>query len=148
MIKEAVLKAEKDKLQGIIIPEISFGEGYWAKCKALEKNCYVGDETIEAARFFNRKLITKIGGYDKKMISGEDWDLMIRAKEQGAKIGRVDSHINHNEGKMSLIGDLKKKLYYSKKSSNYLDKHFTGSSDLCKFIFRPAYFRNWKKINF
>ena len=36
----------------LIIPEKSYGESYWAWCKALERNCYIGDPQIEAPRFF------------------------------------------------------------------------------------------------
>ena len=31
---------------GVVIPERSFGEGYWTAVKTLERDCYLGDETI------------------------------------------------------------------------------------------------------
>lgn len=127
----------------VIIPEKSYGESYWAKCKALERNCYIGDPEIEAARFFRKSLFLKAGGYNSNMISGEDWDLHKRIAKIG-KIGRISSYILHNEGKMSLLGDLKKKIYYSQKSDAYIQENVSGFKQVFLYIFRPAYFRNWK----
>ena len=44
-----------ENIKGIIIPEESFGEGFWAQCKKLEKSFYVGVKWMEAARFFEKK---------------------------------------------------------------------------------------------
>lgn len=106
---------------GIIIPEESFGEGFWAKCKALERSFYVGVDWIEAARFFRKQIFNEFKGFDTNLISGEDWDLNQRIKSK-YKISRIESFIKHNEGKLKLIFLLKKKMYYGTKLSNYASK--------------------------
>ncbi len=104
---------------GIIIPEESFGEGFWAQCKKLERSFYVGVDAIEAARFFSKATFDKVGGYNEALISGEDWDLSDRAEALG-KIARISDAIYHNEGKISLGKTLKKKYYYAKQAKAYL----------------------------
>ncbi len=131
--------------QAVIIPELSIGEGYWAKCKALERNCYLGDPSIEAPRFFSRSAFLKLGGYNPRMISGEDWDLHRRFKRIG-DIGRISNLIFHNEGRLSLLKDIQKKFYYSRKSSAYIESNVTGVKGIFLFLFRPAFVRNWKKL--
>lgn len=133
------------QIKGIIIPEISIGDGYWAKCKSLEKNCYIGDDSIEAARFFTKKSFDNVDGYNVKMVSGEDWDLSKRISRLG-RISRIYSHIYHYEGSLSLLTDLKKKLYYSKMSEEYISKNISSFRDVFNFIFRPAYLRNVNKL--
>ena len=65
VIKECVNLLENQKdFSGVIIPEKSFGKGYWAKCKSFEREFYIGDETIEAPRFFRRKSFEEFEGYD------------------------------------------------------------------------------------
>src|SRR3989344_634039 len=137
------MQAVKEGCVSVTVPERSIGEGYWSKCKALEKNLYIGDDAIDAPRFFEKKLFLKVGGYNEKMISCEDWDLRRRFADLG-KIGRTKSFINHYEGRLTLLGDLKKKLYYAKTSESYLSNNVKGLSDVLKFIFRPAYFLKWR----
>ena len=48
----------------------------------LEKLCYVGDDLIEAARFFRKSSFDAIGGYDVDLEAGEDWDLNQRLRVQ------------------------------------------------------------------
>ncbi|HEX3082207.1 MAG TPA: glycosyltransferase [Candidatus Saccharimonadia bacterium] len=112
--------------KGVIIPEQSFGEGFWAQCKALERSYYVGSDDIEAARFFTRKTYQDLGGYDETLVAGEDWDLSNRARAQGP-IARVSEFIRHNEGHISLIGTLRKKYYYAQHAKAYLQKSQTSS---------------------
>lgn len=112
---------------GLIIPESSFGVGFWAKCKALERSYYVGNDDIEAARFFPRTIYQKLGGYDPALTAGEDWDLSNRAKALGS-IGRVGEFIRHNEGHITLASSLKKKYYYAQHAREYLSKTSNSSA--------------------
>lgn len=107
---------------GIIVPEESFGQGFWAQCKKLERSFYVGIDWMEAARFFRKDVFNKVGGYDENLISGEDWDLSQRVDKHG-KIERIQAFILHNEGKISLLKTIKKKLYYAGKFTQYIKKN-------------------------
>jgi hypothetical protein len=106
------------EVAGVIIPEESFGEGFWAQCKKLERSFYVGIDWIEAARFFHRQTLLDIGGYNETLVSGEDWDLSQRV---GAvrKLARTTAYIRHNEGRFKLFTTLRKKSYYAKKFAAY-----------------------------
>ncbi len=105
----------------VVIPEESFGDGFWAACKRLERSFYVGVSWIEAARFFRRQTYLAVGGYDTNMVSGEDWDLSQRMEAHG-KVARVDTFILHNEGRFSLVKTLKKKYYYAGKFTEFTAK--------------------------
>lgn len=119
VIRECVEKFESEEnIAGIIIPEESFGIGFWAQCKALEKKFYQGVDWMEAARFYKKDLYISLGGYNPELTSGEDWDLSQRAGEHG-QIARIQSYISHNEGQITLWGTMKKKYYYASKFSKY-----------------------------
>lgn len=110
------------KIKGLIIPEESFGEGFWAQCKKLERSFYLDVDWIEAARFFEKKAFLASGGFDEKMVSGEDWDLSQRIEKFG-KIKRINDFIYHNEGKISLFKTIKKKFFYAGKFADYANKN-------------------------
>lgn len=147
VVKECVEKVEDNsEIKAVIICEKTQGVGFWAKCKALERECYVGDNVIEAARFFEKSVFWEMGGYDENITGPEDWDLPQKIKRK-YKIGRIRSQIIHDEGKVTLLGLMKKKYYYAKKVSVYLKKHpleTTGSQII--YLLRPAFYRNWKKL--
>lgn len=124
VVEECVTLANKNKSCGAVIPERSFGIGFWAKCKAFERSFYLGVPWIESARFYQKKVFQDLGGYDETLTGPEDFELSQRCKQQFGErsIGRISSFILHNEGRLSLWGSLKKKYYYGKKMSRYRKK--------------------------
>jgi glycosyltransferase involved in cell wall biosynthesis len=123
-IQECVDTIEAGPYGALILPEKSIGEGYWVKVKAFERSFYVGNDYIEAARFFPRDIYTQLGGYDENLTGPEDWDLTVRIRELGLSIGRTQSFLKHDEGRIDLFGSSKKKKYYAKDMfSKYANKH-------------------------
>jgi len=115
------------ELGALIIPEHSFGEGFWTKCRVLEKSLYVGNESVEAARAFRREVFDSVGGWNENLTAAEDWDLDDRIRAAGTDVGRVESFIWHDEGKLRLRGTFGKKRYYGQWIAAYLDSHDDGS---------------------
>ncbi len=144
VLKECMTVIKKN--DALIIPEVSVGEGYWASVKSFERSLYVGDETIESARFFRTDVYKKIGGHNEKIVFSEDKDIDLRIRKMGGKVGRIKAVIFHNEGKLSLFRDLRKKYHYGKTASLYIKNHKSAATKQGNVLFRPAYFRNWKKI--
>lgn len=132
-------------IKAVIIPEKSYGEGFWAECRSLEKQCYIGDDRVEAARFFEKETFWDVGGWDNKMISGEDWDLTRRVRTSFV-VGRIHSFIYHNEYHLTLWKTIKKKFYYASVSGIYLEKNPLTLLNVIFFIFKPSFVRNWKLI--
>jgi glycosyltransferase involved in cell wall biosynthesis len=145
VIADCVTIAENDSVAGVIVPEISIGHGFWARCRALERSCYVGDDLVEAARFFPRSTFETIGGFDEGLIAGEDWDLTARARDYG-RIARTRSHILHDEGELRLRAHLAKKAYYARAFRPYWKKHPALARQQANLIFRPAFARHWRRL--
>jgi GT2 family glycosyltransferase len=122
MVVSECIKKIGEGYEALIIPEISVGQGFWANCKKLEKLCYVNDEMVEAARFFKKEVFVNVGGYDTCLEAGEDWDIHERVKLQNCKVGRINSFIIHQEGKLSIASTMRKKYQYGQTLSLYRRK--------------------------
>ncbi len=129
----------------VVIPETSVGEGFWARCRALERSCYVGDDAIEAARFFSRGAFEASGGFDENLTGPEDWDLSIRIAA-GRTLPRSASYISHDEGRLRIRTVVAKKRYYTASSLLYLRKGGVSRLSYANLVFRPAFLRNWRRL--
>jgi glycosyltransferase involved in cell wall biosynthesis len=116
--------SNSDHVKALIIPEESFGEGFWTQCKKLERSFYSGIDWQEAARFFTREIYEELGGYDENQTGSEDYDLPNRLEYSYGKesIGRIKEIIYHNEQKLSLKRVCWKKFYYANTLRAYVDR--------------------------
>jgi glycosyltransferase involved in cell wall biosynthesis len=140
----ACLECVGDGAAIVAIPEISFGEGYWSRCKAFERSFYNADAVVAAARFFPTAVLRTIGGWDEEMYAGEDWDVSMRA-EALAPMRFARTHIRHNEGRLRLSALLAKKHYYGRNLRVFLRKHRSGAMARLSPM-RGALLREWRVL--
>lgn len=138
------VEAAEGGARAVAIPENSFGEGFWAECKCLERSFYHDDEIVSAARFFKRDDVLACGGYDEALTGPEDWDLSMRiARDQ--PLAFVDAMIQHDEGRQSLGVLYDKKRYYGRSMPRFVKKH--GRQALRKLSpWRPSLVSNLPAI--
>jgi glycosyltransferase involved in cell wall biosynthesis len=128
----------------VIVPETSFGVGFWANVRAFERSFYDGDDTIEAARFFDRAVLDLIGGFDDELDPGpEDWDLTIRVREV-ARVERTVARIWHDEGELHYLQACGKKAHYAAGLQQFGEKH--GWRSIVKALDRPYFRRPWRLL--
>ncbi len=123
VIEESVSICESGTFSAIIVPELSFGRGFWSKCIALEKRIYLGNELIESPCFFNKDRFFEIKGYDEGLEAGEDWDIHRKLSDRHFTVGRTSSIIWHNEGLVSLRKMFLKKYHYGRTIHQYTAKN-------------------------
>ncbi|MFI7543890.1 glycosyltransferase family 2 protein [Actinoplanes sp. NPDC049599] len=115
----------------LVIPERSFGEGFLARCREMEKMLYVGDPAVESPRAFRREVINRVGGWNEELTAAEDWDLADRTR-LATTIGRVPAWIWHDEGRIRLRVTFAKKRYYGRWIDQYVRMNADSSGG--KFV--------------
>lgn len=144
-VVEECLKLGDKGYDMVIIPERHIGFGFWTKAKALERECFLNDDTIEAPWFFKKESFFSVGGYDENMFAGEDWDLFERMKKKGFRYARNQSFISHNLGYLNLWKMISKKYYYGKNLGIFAEKNKKSYLKKIPF-FRKAYLKNWRLL--
>lgn len=108
LIEECIATIKKG-YTALILPETNIGSNLFSRIKKIEKEIYLNESNIEAARFYVKKAYESVGGYNINLTAGEDWDLSERITSVG-KIGRIKKFINHHEN--SFIREIRHKMYY------------------------------------
>lgn len=124
--------AADDQVGALVVGERSFGEGFLAACRVREKALYVGDDDVEAPRAFRREAFWRVGAWDESLTAAEDWDLADRTRDHGVRIGRVASWIWHDEGRIELRQQYRKKRYYGRWVAEYVRRHPEGSRHMSR----------------
>jgi len=143
VVKECVRNTIINHIDAIMIPEERVGEGFWVKCRAIERLTYIGNPLIESVRFMRKDVFLKVNGFDEELEAGEDWDLHARIEDNGYKIGKIVSKLKHHEGQTSLKQIVQKRLYYGKTIKKYIKKH----PERAKIQYmRLDFFRHWRLL--
>jgi len=145
VLKSCFEMISNTKNKALIIPEKTVGNNLMAKIRGFEREMYMGDSSIEVARFFEKEVFDEFGGYDLKLTGTEDYDLPKRISTR-YQIGWSKEYILHHEENLTLLRQLKKKYYYANKSAYYVDKYPELVMVQGNLLFRRAYFKNWKKF--
>ncbi len=147
-VVEQCVNKISEGFDAVVLPEIIVGEGFWAKCRALEAMCYLNDPGIVVCpRFFKKEVFEEVGGYDENIEAGEDWDIRERLKDKGFTFTQIDELTMHNEGRVSLLSRVKKKYQYGLVLENYTEKNKHRNIVKKQFpLFRAAYYKNWKLL--
>lgn len=119
VVRDAVQRAESASAVGVFVPEESFGDGYWTRCRALERRCYVGQELIEAPRLVRRDFFARSGGFVTDVAGQEDADLRMRLLREGARLVHASAVIEHDEGRLTFRSVMSKRYYYGQSLPAY-----------------------------
>lgn len=145
VVESCIKVADLEKARLLVVPERTVGKSWISKVRQFEREMYMGDSSVEVARFFDKKALLEFGGYDLSLTGTEDYDLPYRMSKK-YKIERSNEYILHHEEGLTLGKLLQKKYYYASKSAEYAKKHPELVWSQGNLLLRQAYFRNWKKF--
>lgn len=115
VVEDCVNKCVRQKISAVIIPEESVGQGTIGDWRKSEKaSLSTSGKLMEIPRFFRKRAFLQTGGYDERLVCGEDFDLFQRFEKRGYKTGKIEPRITHLEGKSSLRSVLSKAFHYGR----------------------------------
>jgi glycosyltransferase involved in cell wall biosynthesis len=143
-ILERAMDAAKDA-DGVFIPEMTVGSGYWTRCRALERSCCTEELLVQSPRLVRRSYMVEAGGFVTSLSGTEDAELRTRMLKEGRTLKWIPDLIVHDEGRLTLSGVLRKRYYYGRGLASYKDGHPGALSGQAKAAI-GAYSRNWRRL--
>jgi glycosyltransferase involved in cell wall biosynthesis len=145
IISEATSTAESNNYAAILIhnssdPTVSF----WAKVRKFERDMYDSDDLNVAVRFIRKDAFLSVGGFDKRLVYGEDYDLHNRIVEK-YKIGRIRGKELHLGEYKSIKEIAKVNYYYGNTAYLFLKKNRSRGIKQVNPI-RKVYLKHYKKF--
>lgn len=145
IITEAVSAAELNDYAAILIhntsdPSVSF----WAKVRKFERDMYDSDDLNVAVRFIRKDAFLSVGGFDSRLVWGEDYDLHNRIIEK-YKIGRIRAKELHLGEYKSISQIARVNYYYGKTAALFLEKNRSKGLRQINPI-RRTYIKHYKKF--
>lgn len=120
-IDEILARIAADDVDALYVREVRTGSGLRTKARNFERGFY--DATcIDTVRVIRKSVFEASGGFDETLTGPEDWDFDRRIAETTKRVSLTDGHLLHNETQLSLLGVLRKKVYYSHSFARYREK--------------------------
>jgi GT2 family glycosyltransferase len=123
VVERAVRAGREAGAVGVAIPEESVGEGFWTRCRTLERRCLRGEPALLWPRLVRTGYLRATGGFVLWLTGTEDAELHRRMLAHGAPIVLADGLILHHEGRLTLAGLARKRFYYGKGLLAYRRAH-------------------------
>ena len=121
-VERALQAASANHAIGVFLPEETAGSGFWTRCRTLERRCYHHEPRIESPRLLRTAWLREAGGFTG-VTGTEDADLRNRLLAAGAELAWADTMVLHHEGRLRLLGLVRKRYYYGKSLPAYRRQH-------------------------
>ncbi len=95
-----------------------------AKIRFFERLSYYMSNIYEAARFIKKEAFFKAGGFAEGLYANEDYDLHLKLKRMGAKIGHTHESFEIHLGEPTSIREvILKSMYYGRNIKQYFKRN-------------------------
>ncbi|HEV8065187.1 MAG TPA: glycosyltransferase family A protein [Acidimicrobiales bacterium] len=145
ILEHAVEAAMDEAASAVFIPEVTVGDGYWTRCRALERSCCTEETLVQSPRLIDRSYLVDTEGFRTSLAGTEDAELRTRMIEDGLKMTSIKDLIIHDEGRLELAGIIRKRYYYGKGLAWYKQQHPGALGDQAKAAV-GAYVSNWRRL--
>jgi hypothetical protein len=139
VVERAVLAGTAAAAAGVAIPEESVGEGFWTRCRALERRCLRDQPELRWPRLVRTRYLRDTGGFAPWLTGTEDAELHRRMVAGGAPIVLADGLILHHEGRLTLAGLARKRRYYGRGLLAYRRAHPGALGAQARAVARAAW---------
>ena len=145
IVERALHAALDEGADGVFVPEVTVGDGYWTACRALERSCCVEEIWVQSPRLVRTDYLRSTGGFLESLSGTEDAELRTRMIAGGCSLAWIPDLIVHDEGRMSLGFIWSKRYYYGRGLKQYREEH-PGALSVQAGSAVGAYRKHWRRL--
>lgn len=145
IVERAMARRLEDGADAVFIPEVSVGDGYWTRCRALERSCCTDEILVQSPRLIRRRYLIDTGGFRTSLSGTEDAELRTRMIADGCSLTWIPDLIIHDEGRLTFSGIMRKRYYYGRGFARYERDH-PGALGGQAGAAIGAYRRSWRRL--
>ncbi|MBU4274266.1 glycosyltransferase [Patescibacteria group bacterium] len=145
-VVEQCIEQVKNGFTAIVVHNTPDVRVSWiARIRKFEVDMYKYNITHSSARFVKKDVYKKIGGFNKKITAGEDYDFQNKLNRAGVRTGFIDAEALHLGEPTKFWLHMLKYFQYGKDFINYQQENKEESKKQIGFG-RHIYLKNWKKF--
>jgi glycosyltransferase involved in cell wall biosynthesis len=145
VVANALASATEQSADGVFVPEMTVGQGFWTACRALERSCCTGELLVQAPRLVRRSYLIETGGFVESLAGTEDAELRSRMVAHGIPLVAIPDLIIHHEGRLTFSGTLAKRYYYGRGLAHY-GRSYPGALSGQVRAALAAYAHHWRRL--
>ena len=120
------------------LPDVNIS--IWAKIRFAEWSCYL-DKDSHGVNVMRKKDFLEAGGYDERLVAGEDYDLMLRLWKRGLRSTDTKNSLMFHLGEPKTLTEIvKKNVYYG----GTLREYFNANGQAGYFATLPFHKSHWR----
>lgn len=142
-VVEECVNAIRSYADFVVIPEVSEGANIWGRAIAFNRNLSLRAQELGERgipRFFRRSDLIDIGGWDPRLLWGEDLDVQLRMEAKRGRKGTIGAHLVHSEGSPELHDIYQKWSTYWSTFGLFAEKHPNFRPETLSGIAKREYF--------
>lgn len=145
VVSECVAKAQEGFDAVVVHNSPDVRVSWIAKIRKFEVDMYKYDITHSSARFVQKEVYEKIGGFNPAITAGEDYDFQNKLNRAGYKTGFIDAEALHLGEPTNIWKHMMRYYDYGKDFVNYRRENEMESKEQLA-LGRNVYLKNWKSF--
>ncbi len=145
IVERAMAAAVDEEADGVFVPEVTVGDGYWTACRALERSCCIEEVLMQSPRLLRATTCAAPAGSSSPCRAPRMPSCASRMIGDGCRLAWIPDLIVHDEGRMSLGFIVSKRYYYGRGLKRYKAEH-PGALSAQAGSAVGAYRRHWRRL--
>jgi glycosyltransferase involved in cell wall biosynthesis len=122
IVERCIQAVRKKGAEAVIVPEITVGNSLTSRARMVERYSYRNGSIHATPCFLKRRMFIDLGGFDTRLVAGEDYDLDSRLRMAKIKVVEIEDKLIHHEDELNFPKYMMKSFFYGTYLKEFIGK--------------------------